>query len=99
MYVNSILFFVSTSRHINFGTAEMLKSESPAQLLASIKPVTQTYATHGFLVTRMMVDGQFEPLRGDLAGIGIAVNCVSRDEHVPEIKHHIPMLKERTRCT
>jgi hypothetical protein len=98
MYVNGIPFLVSISRHSKFGTAEMLKSESAAQLLVSIKLVTQTYATRGFLVTRMMVDGQFEPLRGELAGLGIAVNCVSRDEHVPEIERHIRTLKKRTRC-
>jgi hypothetical protein len=83
MYVNKIPFFVSISRHIKFGTAEMLKSESAAQqLMTSIKLVTQTYVTHGFRVTSMMVDGQFEPLQGELAGLGIAVNCVSQDEHV-----------------
>jgi hypothetical protein len=77
---------MSISGHIKFGTAEMLKSESAVQLMASIKLVTQTYVTRGFRVTSMMVDGQFEPLRGELAELGIAVNCVSRDEHVPEIE-------------
>jgi hypothetical protein len=98
MYVNRIPFPVSISRHIKFGTAEMLKSESAVQLPASIKLVTQTDATRGFLVTRMMVDGQFEPVRGELAGLGMVVNCVSRDEHVPEIERHIRTIKERTRC-
>jgi hypothetical protein len=46
----------------------------------------------------MMVDGQFETLRRDLVGLGIAVNCVSRDEHVREIERHIRTIKERTRC-
>jgi hypothetical protein len=98
MYGNKIPFFMSISRHIKFGTAKMLKSESAVQLMASIKLVTQTYVTRGFRVTSMMVDGQFEPLRGELAGLGIAVNCVSRDEHVPEIERHIRTIKERTRC-
>jgi hypothetical protein len=79
VYVNKIPFFMSISRHIKFGTAEMLKSESAVQVMASIKLVTQTYVTRGFRVTSMMVDGQFEPLRGELAGLGIAVNCVSQD--------------------
>jgi hypothetical protein len=60
--------------------------------------VTQTYVTRGFRITSMMVDGQFEPLRGELAGLGIAVNCVFRDKHVPEIERHIRTVKERTRC-
>jgi hypothetical protein len=98
MYVNRIPFIMSISRCIKFGNADMLKSKSAVQLLASIKLVTQTYAPRGFLVTRMMVDGQFEPLRGELVGLGIAVKCVSRDEHVPEIERRIRAIKERTRC-
>ena len=31
------------------------------------------------------MDGQYEPLRGDLAEIGIQLSTVSNDEHVPEI--------------
>jgi hypothetical protein len=98
MYVNRIPLFVSISRHIKFSTAEMVKSETATQLLASIKLVMQAYTTRGFLVTNLMVNGKFKPLRGDLAGLGIAVNCVSQDEHVPEIERHIRTLKERTRC-
>ena len=35
------------------------------------------------------MDGQLEPLRGDLAGMGIHLNTVSADEHVPEIEQYI----------
>ena len=48
------------------------------------------------------MDGQFEPLRGDLADMGIQLNTVSNDEHAPEIERQIRTLKERTRgiyCT
>ena len=44
------------------------------------------------------MDGQFEPLRGDLAEMGIQLNTISNDEHVPEIERQIRTLKERTRA-
>ena len=44
------------------------------------------------------MDGQFEPLRGDLAEMGLQLNTVSNDEHVPEIERQIRTLKERTRA-
>ena len=44
------------------------------------------------------MDGQFEPLRRDLAEMGIQLNTVSIDEHVPEIERQIGTLKERARA-
>ena len=39
------------------------------------------------------MDGQFEPLHRDLAEMGIQLNIVSNDEHVPEIERQIITLK------
>jgi hypothetical protein len=89
---------MTVSQHIKFGTAEMLKSESNASLLDAIKHVKKAYPTRGFKLTYILADGQFESLRADLADLGIALNCVSRDEHVPEIERCIRTVKERTRC-
>ena len=44
------------------------------------------------------MDGQFEPLRRDLAEMGIQLNTVSNNEHIPEIECQIRTLKERTRA-
>jgi hypothetical protein len=98
MYVNTIPFFMSVSRHIKFGTAEMITSETAKTLLTAIKQVKRAYAQRGFALRTMLLDGQFEPLRADLAGIGIGVNGVARDEHVPEIEWYIRTIKELTRC-
>jgi hypothetical protein len=96
MYVNWIPFLMTVSRHIKFGTAEMLKSESDASLLDAIKHAKKAYATQGFTLTYLVfAGGQFESLRADL---GIALNCASRDEHIPEIERYIRTVKERTRC-
>ena len=44
------------------------------------------------------MDGQFEPLRGNLAELSILLNTASNDEHVPEIERQIRTVKERTRA-
>jgi hypothetical protein len=89
MYENRIPFLMTVSQHIKFGTAEMLKSESDASLLDAIEHVKKAYATRGFKLAYLLAERQFESLRADLANLGIALNCVSRDKHVPEIKRYI----------
>ena len=42
------------------------------------------------------MDGQFEPIRGDLASLRITLNTVANDEHVPEMDWYIHTLKEQT---
>ena len=42
------------------------------------------------------MDGQFEPLRADLAELGILLNTASNDEHVLEIERQIHTVNERT---
>ena len=39
------------------------------------------------------MDGQSEPLHRDLAEMGIQLNIVSNNEHVPEIERQIRTLK------
>ena len=49
----------------------------------------------------MLMDGQFENLRGDIANLGIWLNEVAEDEHVGEIEQYIQTVKERchSACT
>jgi hypothetical protein len=44
----------------------------------------------------IVMDGQFEQLRDDLASIQISINTISNDEHVPGIEKHVRTIKERT---
>ena len=98
MFVNRIPFFMSISRHIKFGTAEMITTQKADTLMTAIKHVKSAYLQRGFKITHLLLDRQFELLRGDAAGIGITLNIVSRDEHVPEAERYIRTVKERTRC-
>ena len=52
----------------------------------------------GFILTHVLMDGQFETLRSELADIQVNLNTVSANEHVPEIERHIRTVKERVRC-
>jgi hypothetical protein len=55
------------------------------------------YCQRGFILEIDEVDGQFEPLRGDLAEMGITLNKCSHEEHVPVAERRIRTLKERCR--
>jgi hypothetical protein len=93
MSVNKLPFLVTISRGIKFGTVESIKSRKLKELLTAIKSVKRIYALRGF-----NVDNEFEPMREDLQELGMALNVVSADEHVPEIERYIRTVKERTRC-
>ena len=97
MFINKIPFFMTISRNIRFGTSESLFNQSSKTIMAAIKTIKQLYSQRGFRITQMMMDGQFENLRGDLADMQIGLNTVSNDEHVPDIERHIRTIKERTR--
>jgi septation ring formation regulator EzrA len=90
-------FFMTISRYIRFSTSESLANQSSKTIIKAIKHVKQVYRQRGFRITHMMMDGQFENLRGDLADMQIGLNTVSSDEHVPDIERHIRTIKERTR--
>ena len=99
MFVNKIPFFMSISRNIRFCTSEALKNQSGKTILGSIKLIKRLYATRGLRITQMVMDGQFENLRADLADMQIVLNTTSNDEHVPDIERHIRTMKERVRST
>jgi hypothetical protein len=97
MKVNKMPFLVSISRAIKFGTVAWLKNARADTLMTNIKEVHNVYIKRGFLLEIIEVDGQFEPLRGELAALGITLNKCSREEHVPVAERRIRTLKERCR--
>ena len=98
MMVNKIQFMMSISWHIKFGTGESLSNVKVPTLSGCMKHIHQLYMQQGFRVTEVLMDGQFEPLHGDLAKLGIYLNVVSANEHVPEIEHFIRTVKECARA-
>lgn len=98
MYVNNIAFLVSVSRAIRFCTAEALANRRNETLLVGMSRIKAAYSTRGFMANRVLADNEFEVLRPGLAGMGVLLNCVARDEHVPEVERHIRTVKERCRA-
>jgi hypothetical protein len=66
MYVNRVPFLVSISRSIKFCSAELLLNRQAGTILAGIKRIDNLYKKRGFSLTTLLMDGEFEPLRGDV---------------------------------
>ena len=98
MKVNKLPFLVTMSHAIKFGTVAWLKNAKTDTILFHIKEVRNLYIKRGFLLEIIEADGQFEPLRGELAALGITLNKCSCEEHVCVAERRIHTLKERCRC-
>ena len=96
MYVNKIPFFVSIAHDIKFSTTQKRNSQKDPMLLDTVKKIQQVHQRWGLEIVHLLMDGQFEPIHGDLASLGITLNTVANDEHVPEVERYIHTLKERT---
>jgi hypothetical protein len=73
---------------IKFATSAMIANQINATILIAIKQVT-VYSKRGFVIIHLLMDREFESMRGDLAGLRINLNVTSNNEHVPEIERHI----------
>jgi hypothetical protein len=98
MFVNKIAFFVTVSRYLWFGSVEMIQNRKNKTIITAIKQVKSAYMQRGFVISTLLMDGEFDSIRGDLADMQITLNTVSNDEHVPDVERYIRTVKERTRC-
>ena len=74
MKVNKMPFLASISWALKFGTVAWLKNAKAVAIVKRIKDVHKTHVKRGFILEIVEVDGQFEPLRGELAELGITLN-------------------------
>ena len=65
MAINEILFVISISRDIHFGTAELIPNKTKKTLLVSMQQIIRAYHARGFRVTNVLADGGFECIRTD----------------------------------
>ena len=97
MRVNGILFFVTRSRHIHFGTVDVLPSLQAIDIGAALRRVVDIYAHRGFQVTTALMDGAFAGLQDICNPLQITLNTTSQDEHVGDVERYIHTVKERMR--
>jgi len=98
MAINKILFMIMTSRHIHFGTAELIRNKAKGTLMTSIQQVVRAYHARGLKICNILGDGGFKCIRINLADLGISLNVTSRNEHVPKVERYIRTMKERVRA-
>lgn len=89
MYVNGIAFLVLISRALNLCTSEALENRKAEPILTGMQRIKTTYSRRGFSMNRALGDNEFAGLDAVLAAMGVILNAVSRDEHVPGIERHI----------
>jgi hypothetical protein len=101
-FINKVPFFPTISDHIKFTTAEHIASRkllTQLVVLLGSQHVQALCAARGFQVKCLLMDGEFVPLKHELASRGIALNTTSANEHVPKIERQIRVIKERVRAT
>ena len=59
MFVNKIRFFITISRHIHFGTVEVITDANTSTLIQSVVNVSRVYKKIGFRISTLHVNGQF----------------------------------------
>jgi hypothetical protein len=99
MYVNKVIFLVTFSRHIRFGTAERINSRREEDVTSGLKSIVKLYKSRGFKVDVFLGDGEFKPLRKSIHELGGQLNITSNDEHVGDVERYIGTVKERTRAS
>jgi len=97
MYLGRMAFLVTISRNLRFGTTEMIRNQKNETIIKAIRNVVNIYEGRGFKVSHFLMDGQFNSLKDEISGLGINLNTVARQEHVPEVERYIRTLKERVR--
>ena len=80
--VAGVLFLITYSQTIKFGTVEFLPRQLPADLTNSLKKVLNLYARGGFNVRTCMMDMAFKPVKELLPQV--EVNTMAAQEHVTE---------------
>jgi hypothetical protein len=97
-FVNKIPFFMTVSRDIMFTTVENITRRTKTILTQSVLKVKQIYAKRNFVISTLLMDNEFEPLREAMTMANITLNTPAAGEHVPEAERRIRVIKERARA-
>jgi hypothetical protein len=100
-FVNKIPFFLTLSPKICFTTVNNLVDRTVPQIFKALKEMYQYYIQSGFHIKMVHADGELAPIKPLIESMpgGPMVNLTSANEHVPEIKRRIRVVKELCRAT
>ena len=94
MHVNGIPFCVTQSRHIHFGTVDVLPSLQATDIGTALQHVLNIYARGGFQVMTALMDSAFPGLHDVCNQLRVTLNTTSQDEHVGDVERYIRTIKE-----
>jgi hypothetical protein len=94
-FVNGTPFLVMLSRNIKFVMVEHLPVRMTNTLVKHIKRVLHVNARGGFSVRTILMDGEFEKIKGLLRNV--ECNTSAAKEHVSKAEQMIHTIKKRTR--
>jgi hypothetical protein len=94
-FVDKIPFFLTFSRKICFMADNHLVDRKIPQIFKAFKEMYRYYLQCGLHITMVHAYGEFAPLNSMIESIpdDPMVNLESANEHVPEIKHRIRVVK------
>ena len=71
IFVNGIMFFITISSNMRFGTVQPIKDMRQPTIIKVIKNVRDIYAEGAFKVMWLLMDGPFELMQADVVNLGI----------------------------
>ena len=98
-FVNKVPFFATVSDNIRLTTALYCASRTKRQLTSAMQTVVKLYSARGFQVTVAKMDREFSHMAEDFNSLGVQLQTVATDAHVPTIERQIRVIKERVRVT
>jgi hypothetical protein len=95
-FVINIPFLLTLSHKICFMAINDLMDRTILQIFMAFKEIYWYYLQHGFCITMVHADREFEPLKVLIESLpgGLMVNLASPNEHILEIKQQIQVVKE-----
>lgn len=109
LFFTGLLFLITVCRNIRFVTATLLPDRKKMTIMSALN--LNIYTTRGHIVKEMefqegetpihtiLADNEFQALRDDVEELGIKLNVISKDEHVPEVECQNRVIEERARAT
>jgi hypothetical protein len=96
IYINKLPFLITYSRSLHFGTVELLDNCQIPTICKKLQSVFNLYHHHGFTITKLYADPEFEALRPWFPCLDI---CGGANDHIPDIECFIRTVKDRSRST
>ncbi len=99
-FVNSASYFATLSLRICFLSVTHLQNQKNTTIFKALKAMHNYYLQRGFQIVFIKRDGKFKPMEETVYELYNApkLNLSSANEHVPEIKRKISVIKERVRA-